>query len=106
MTSHLSWPFFEDRHRAWADKLGAWARTNLGHVDLHDVDAACRRLVKALGEGGFLQVTAPGGGNEKIDVRTLALARETLAAHSGLADFAFAMQGLSAGPITLFGTLE
>src|SRR5690242_15656927 len=106
MSSHLSWPFFESRHRAWAEKIGAWAKANLAHVDHGDVDAACCRLVKALGEGGFLAVTAPGEGNDKLDVRTLALARETLAAHSGLADFAFAMQGLGAGPISLFGTPE
>jgi acyl-CoA dehydrogenase len=99
----LNWPFFEDRHRAWAEKIGTWAKVNLAHVDHHDVDAACRKLVKALGEGGYLQVTAPGEGNERLDVRTLALARETLASHSGLADFAFAMQGLGAGPISLFG---
>ena len=102
--STLNWPFFEDRHRAWAEKLGAWAKTNLSDVDHHDVDAACRRLVNALGDGGFLSVTAPGEGNDKLDVRTLALARETLAYHAGLADFAFAMQGLGAGPISLYGT--
>ena len=104
--STLNWPFFEDRHRAWAEKLGAWAKTNLSDVDHHDVDAACRKLVKALGDGGFLSVTAPGEGNDKLDVRTLALARETLAYHAGLADFAFAMQGLGAGPISLYGTQE
>jgi acyl-CoA dehydrogenase len=102
----LQWPFFDDRHRAWADKLGAWAKDNLNDVDHHDVDAACRKLVKALGGGGFLSVTAPGEGNDKLDVRTLALARETLAYHAGLADFAFAMQGLGAGPISLYGTAE
>ena len=99
----LQWPFFEDRHRAWADKLGAWATTNLAQVDHHDVDAACRKLVRALGEAGFLAVTAPGEGNDRLDVRTLALARETLASQSGLADFVFAMQGLGAGPISLYG---
>jgi len=99
----LKWPFFEDRHRAWAEKLGTWATANLAHVDHTDVDAACRKLVRTLGEAGVLAVTAPGEGNEKLDVRTLALARETLAAHSGLADFAFAMQGLGAGPISLYG---
>jgi acyl-CoA dehydrogenase len=101
--NHLSWPFFEPRHRAWAEKLGAWTSANLAHVDHTDVDATCRKLVKALGEGGFLQVTAPGEGNERLDVRTLAIARETLASHSGLADFAFAMQGLGAGPVSLYG---
>jgi len=104
--STLNWPFFEDRHRVWAEKLGAWAKANLAYVDHHDVDAACRKLVKALGDGGFLSVTAPGEGNDKLDVRTLALARETLAYHVGLADFAFAMQGLGAGPISLYGTQE
>ena len=99
----LKWPFFEDRHRAWAEKLGTWATANLAHVDHTDVDAACRKLVRTLGEAGVLAVTAPSDGNEKLDVRTLALARETLAAHSGLADFAFAMQGLGAGPISLYG---
>src|SRR5690242_11501946 len=106
MSSHLSWPFFESRHRAWAEKIGAWAKANLAHVDHQDVDAACRKLVKAMGAGGFLSVTAPGEGNANLDMRTLALARETLAAQSGLADFAFALQGLGAGPISLFGTPE
>ncbi len=39
-------------------------------------------------------------------MRTLCLARETLARHDGLADFAFAMQGLGSGPISLFGTAD
>ncbi len=104
-TTFLHWPFFEDRHRAYAEKLDAWAAANLKAVDHHDVDAACRSLVARLGDAGFLQHTAPGDSEaEKIDVRTLALSRETLARHSGLADFAFAMQGLGAGPISLFGT--
>ena len=103
--SFLTWPFFEPRHRAYAEKLEAWAGANLTHVDHHDVDAACRSLVAKLGDAGFLQHTAPGDSDaEKIDVRTLALSRETLARYSGLADFAFAMQGLGAGPISLFGT--
>lgn len=103
--SFLNWPFFEDRHRAFAAKLETWAAANLTHVDHHDVDAACRKLVATLGKDGWLQHTAPGDSeSEKLDVRTLALARETLARHSGLADFSFAMQGLGAGPISLFGT--
>ncbi|MBS0532673.1 MAG: acyl-CoA dehydrogenase family protein [Proteobacteria bacterium] len=106
--SFLTWPFFADAHRAYAATIDAWAQANLQHVDHHDVDAACRKLVKALGQGGFLAHTAPATEGdklqEKLDVRTLALSRETLARHSGLADFAFAMQGLGAGPISLFGT--
>jgi len=103
MPSHLAWPFFEDRHRAWAERVRAWARDNLQHVDHADTDASCRDLVERMGAAGLLKVTAPGDGNEKLDVRTLVLARETLASHDGLADFAFAMQGLGAGPISLFG---
>ncbi|MBS0246899.1 MAG: acyl-CoA dehydrogenase family protein [Proteobacteria bacterium] len=104
--SFLTWPFFADSHRAYAAKIDAWAQANLRHVDHHDVDAACRKLVKALGQGGFLMHTAPATEADKLDVRTLALSRETLARHSGLADFAFAMQGLGAGPISLFGSAE
>jgi len=106
MGSHLNWPFFEPRHRAFAEKLEAWAVANVAGIDHHDVDAACRALVAKLGEGGWLQHTAPETEDGSIDVRTLALAREILAQHSGLADFAFAMQGLGAGPISLFGTAE
>jgi len=99
----LTWPFFEPRHRALAAALDAWAAENLADIDHHDVDAACRTLVERLGEAGFLNLTAPGEDNEKLDVRSLALTRETLARHLGLADFAFAMQGLGAGPISLYG---
>lgn len=102
--SFLHWPFFDDTHRAYAAKIDAWAKANLQSVDHHDVDGACRNLVKALGQGGFLAHTAPATEQDKLDVRTLALSRETLARHSGLADFAFAMQGLGAGPISLFGS--
>ena len=103
--SFLRWPFFEERHRALADQLETWAAQHCAHVDHRDVDAACRELVRNLGRDGWLKHTAPGESpSDKIDVRTLALVRETLARHSGLADFAFAMQGLGAGPISLFGT--
>lgn len=104
--SFLHWPFFGDTHRDYAAKIDAWAQANLQAVDHHDVDAACRKLVKALGQGGFLMHTAPASEADKLDVRTLALSRETLARYSGLADFAFAMQGLGAGPISLFGSAE
>jgi acyl-CoA dehydrogenase len=99
----LNWPFFEERHRTLAGEIDAWAVKNVAHVDHHDVDKACRGLVAKLGRDGWLKHTAPGDG-APIDVRTLALVRETLARHSGLADFAFAMQGLGAGPISLFGS--
>ncbi len=104
--SFLSWPFFEDRHRAFAESLEAWCEKNLpvGH---DDVDAACRELVAKLGRDGWLRPTAIDPENPApLDVRTLCIARETLARHDGLADFAFAMQGLGTGALSLFGTPE
>ena len=100
--SFLTWPFFEDRHRAHAAGLEAWCAAHLP-VDHGDVDAACKGLVAALGAAGWLQPTGAGPG-EVLDVRTLCLTRETLARHDGLADFSFAMQGLGMGAVSLFGT--
>jgi acyl-CoA dehydrogenase len=107
--SFLAWPFFEDRHRRFAGALGAWAADEIRDVDHHDVDASCRDLVRKLGEAGWLKAAVPeayGGLYPSFDVRTLCLAREILAYRNGLADFAFAMQGLGTGPITLFGSEE
>ncbi|MBZ9820140.1 acyl-CoA dehydrogenase family protein [Mesorhizobium sp. CA4] len=102
----LSWPFFEDRHRALAEQLDAWCAKSLP-VDHHDVDAACRELVATLGRDGWLKPTALDPANPgPLDVRTLCITRETLALHDGLADFAFAMQGLGTGAISLFGTAD
>ncbi|MDE4191087.1 acyl-CoA dehydrogenase family protein [Phaeobacter gallaeciensis] len=98
----LNWPFFEDRHRTLAADLDAWAAETVSGIDHSDTDAACRALVTALGKGGWAQHSgAPAG--ETLDVRSLCLIRETLARHDGLADFAFAMQGLGTGAISLFG---
>jgi acyl-CoA dehydrogenase len=106
--SYLSWPFFEARHRDHALQLDRWAADALGAIDHHAPDSACRTLVGVLGREGWLESTAPPPDQPgaRLDVRTLALSRETLARYDGLADFAFAMQGLGAGPITLFGTTE
>jgi acyl-CoA dehydrogenase len=121
--SHLDWPFFESHHKALAAKLSEWAnalfadhvggqgrateRTPQGGKELDD---ACRTLVRELGQGGWLKYavggSAHGGSSDAIDTRAVCLIRETLAWHSGLADFAFAMQGLGSGAITLFGTRE
>jgi acyl-CoA dehydrogenase len=106
---HLAWPFFDEPHRKLAGDLWTWAERELGgtHVDERNVDAACRTLVRQLGESDWLRYCVPashGGAFAKLDVRALCLCRETLAQFSGLADFAFAMQGLGAGPITLFGS--
>ena len=102
--SFLNWPFFDDRHRELSVALEAWAAANLGNVDHSDTDAACRQLVSMLGDSGF--AAHSGAEDGKLDVRSLCLIRETLARHDGLADFAFAMQGLGTGAISLFGTEE
>jgi acyl-CoA dehydrogenase len=105
----LEWPFFDASHRQLAEDLEAWCARELATPHGADVDAQCRALVRKLGEGGWLRYCVPaafGGVHEQLDVRSLALIRETLAFYSGLADFAFAMQGLGSGTISLFGTDE
>jgi acyl-CoA dehydrogenase len=105
----LAWPFFDEGHRAFADKLARWADATLPALPHDDVDDACRARVKALGEAGFLNAVVPashGGSHAALDVRTLCIAREILACRDGLADFAFAMQGLGTGSISLFGSDE
>jgi acyl-CoA dehydrogenase len=105
--SFLDWPFFGDEHRRLAADLENWCEAELGASHGEDVDAECRDLVRRLGEGGWLRYCVPaawGGTHESLDVRSLALIRETLARHNGLADFAFAMQGLGSGTISLFGS--
>ena len=108
-TRYLDWPFFEERHRLLARELDAWASEHIAHEHGKDVDAECQALVRALGQGGWLRHavggTAFGAAADTIDTRAICLIRETLARHSGLADFAFAMQGLGTGAISLDGTL-
>ncbi|MFO0335303.1 MAG: acyl-CoA dehydrogenase family protein, partial [Pseudomonadota bacterium] len=108
-SSWLDWPFYEDRHRALKRELDAWAAANATLLDAHDpdLDAQCRALARALGDAGWCRYAVPqayGGALERLDVRSIAILRETLAYHSGLADFVLAMQGLGSGAITLFGT--
>jgi acyl-CoA dehydrogenase len=116
--SFLKWPFFKPAHRELAERVDAWAserfasrgpdRDALRHThDSASVDARCRRLVRQLGESGWTRYSAPvaqGNAIPEFDVRALALIRETLAWHDGLADFAFAMQGLGSGAISLAGS--
>jgi len=106
--SFLDWPFFDSRHRELADALDDWAQNKLVNLEHDNVDLACRKLVALLGEDGWLQHSAidPTDSSSTLDVRSLCIIRETLARHDGLADFAFAMQGLGAGAIGLFGTAE
>lgn len=110
----LDWPFFDDAHRDFKSRLDAWCQLHLTHAH-HDesrdaVDAECVRLVGLLGSGGWLRHavagTAHGAAQDAIDTRQLCLLRETLAFHNGLADFAFAMQGLGSGAISLMGSPE
>jgi alkylation response protein AidB-like acyl-CoA dehydrogenase len=100
--AHYDWPFLEERHATLAREADAWAAANLGGAHGEDTDALCRRLVQALGAAGYLRYCAPG--TDHFDVRAIALLREVFAYHSGLADFAFVMQGLGSGPIALAGS--
>lgn len=106
--TYLDWPFFEEKHRLLARDLDDWCKTNISLVDHSDIDAACLSLVKMLGDNEWLKYSAidPQDETSKLDVRSLCIIRETLARYDGLADFAFAMQGLGSGAISLFGTQE
>ncbi|MGA8533291.1 MAG: acyl-CoA dehydrogenase family protein [Candidatus Tumulicola sp.] len=109
MRRDLAWPFFDEEHRAFVSQLEGWLSEVEVAEDERDADAGCRAWVRALAEGGILRACVPdffGGLRAALDVRTLCLAREMLAYHSALADFAFAMQGLGSGPIVLFGSAE
>ena len=113
--AHLAWPFFEASHRDFKVSLQDWTSKQFAGLHVHDesrdaIDKECVSLVKALGQGGWLKPAiagkAHGGASEVIDTRTICLLREELAWHHGLADFAFAMQGLGSGAISLKGTPE
>ncbi len=107
--SYLDWPFFDSGHRRLAAELEEWIDREIRPLSAveRDVDAACRDLVKRLGDGGWLRYVVPsahGGAHDDLDVRSICLIREGLAQAFGLADFAFAMQGLGSGPISSFGS--
>ncbi|RAP60691.1 acyl-CoA dehydrogenase [Achromobacter sp. HZ01] len=109
--SWLDWPFFDDAHRKLAREADAWCEASLGDVDHHDADGACKKLVRAMGQAGWLRYAvaagpggAWGGAQPEVDSRAVCILRETFARHEGLADFAFAMQGLGSGAISLMGS--
>ncbi len=108
--NYLAWPFLEEQHKHLENNLDAWAKKNLQHAHEPDVDAACKKLVRELGAAGWFKHAVAGkefgGLAEDINTRAICIVRETLARHSGLADFCFAMQGLGSGAISLFGTKE
>ena len=106
--SFLKWPFFDETHRHLAPSVRQWSANNLNSIDHKEVDSTCRLLVAELGNAGWLNHSAidPSRSDDRLDVRTLCLIRETLAYYDGLADFAFAMQGLGTGAISLFGTQD
>ena len=104
-TDHLALPFFDAAHRSLGSALAAWVPQQ--QIDEQDDRAACRAWVRALGDAGWLRYCVPaafGGALAQLDSRALVVLRETLAYHSPLADFAFAMQGLGSGAITLAGS--
>lgn len=109
-TSHLSWPFFNEEHRQLQTQLDNWASQHLHQTHSKDVDQECRNLVIQLGAAGWLKHAiggkAYGANQDVIDTRAICILRETLARYSGLADFAFAMQGLGTGAISLFGSVQ
>jgi alkylation response protein AidB-like acyl-CoA dehydrogenase len=109
-TRYLDWPFFNPQHAQLARDLEAWASAHIAQTHSHDVDAECQALVRSLGHAGWLKYAigglASGAASEVMDTRSICIIRETLARHSGLADFAFAMQGLGSGAISLAGSPE
>ena len=109
-TRYLDWPFFNPQHAQLARELDQWASKHISQTHSHDVDAECKALVKSLGRSGWLKYaiagSAHGAASEVMDTRSICIIRETLARHSGLADFAFAMQGLGSGAISLAGSPE
>lgn len=109
-TLYLDWPFFNPQHAQLARNLDQWASAHISQTHSHDVDAECKALVKSLGQAGWLKYaiagSAYGAASEVMDTRSICVIRETLARHSGLADFAFAMQGLGSGAISLAGSPE
>src|ERR1700727_3593089 len=105
----LEWPFFGESHRAFAGALDCFVGSGaIAAIDHGDIDGSCRHLARSLGEAGLLDAAvAPLDGDASaIDSRSVCLARETLAYHDGLADFAFAMQGLGSGAIAIAGSDE
>ena len=107
--SYLDWPFFEERHHRLAQDLERFATTQLSDLDLHveddeALDANCREIVRRLARADLLKTTCVLTEEGKFDVRSLCLSREILGRHAGIVDFAYAMQGLGSGPISLFGT--
>ena len=104
--TYMDWPFLDDSHRQLKSDLTAWCEQQ--SFDRGDnIDDICRQLVADLGKAGWLRNCVPaawGGASETLDVRSIAICRETLAYYSGLADFSLAMQGLGSGAISLFGS--
>ena len=109
-SAQLNLPFFDPEHAALSKQLHQWAKTHVAHLEHHDVDAQCKSIVAQLGQGDWLKYcvagTQYGGIGEHIDNRSICLIREILAKHHGLADFAFAMQGLGSGAISIAGSPE
>ena len=105
--AHLGWPFFESAHSRLAADAEQWSRTSLGDwTHGPDPDAVCRRLVRDMGAAGWLAYAVPrdDAGAEGLDLRSICILREVFACHGGLPDFAFAMQGLGSGALSVAGS--
>lgn len=106
-TTYLDWPFLDDSHRQLAHELETWAAQNISHPQPTHADEQCKTLVQQLGQAGWLQYAVANPAlPASIDTRAICIIREILARHNGLADFAFAMQGLGSGAISLQGSPE
>ena len=103
--AHFDWPFFDDAHRRLARDAEAWAHGALGDwTHGEDADAICRRLVREMGAAGWLRYSVPSSAGGDLDLRSICVLREVFAQHGGLPDFAFVMQGLGSGAISLAGS--
>jgi acyl-CoA dehydrogenase len=105
--SHMDLPFFEERHRRLATELDDRAADMVAGLDHSGSELERARAIgRALGGAGWfrLLVADPEQAEGPPDVRSLCIARETLARHDGLADFVMALQGLGSAPILFSGS--
>jgi acyl-CoA dehydrogenase len=104
-------PFLDQDHSSLRAGVRQWVEKNLfpSGAEERQIDDEARRLVRQLGDEGFLTYTVPqkfGGAREKVQARDLCILREEVARGSALADTMFAIQALGSYPITLCGTEE
>ena len=104
-------PFFDQEHFQLRARVRQWTEKNLFSEggEEQQTDDVARRLVRQLGNEGFLSYALPKefeGVRAKAQARDLCVIREELARGWMLADTMFAVQALGGYPIALFGTEE